>query len=206
MKIAVSDNGRVFGPGHCVVRAAVDVPRHDWAVSLAARIYEVSHLRRSFTLRSGQVATEYFDKYRFESDPELLAEIARLATSLIPTEVDGLAGLEMGGIPVAVALSAACGLPACFVRKKAKEYGTRQLCEGGEVSGKRLLIVEDVVTSAGQILLSAADLRQAGAVVTDAVCVIDRQSGGRENLAQAGITLRALFTMDELTEAGASIS
>lgn len=165
---------------------------------MAARIFEVSHLTGSFTLRSGHEATEYFDKYRFESDPALLKEIAELAVARIPADVDGLAGLELGGVPVATALSAASGLPAFFVRKRAKEYGTRQLCEGGDVQGRQLLIVEDVVTSGGQIVLSAADLRVAGARVTDALCVIDRRAGGSENLAEAGITLHALFTMDEL--------
>jgi len=167
-------------------------------------MFEVSHLTGSFTLRSGQSATEYFDKYRFESDPVLLAEIADLATACIPAGVDGLAGLELGGVPVATALSAASGLPAFFVRKQAKEYGTRNLCEGGDVSGRRLLIVEDVVTSGGQIILSAADLRAAGAQITDALCVIDRQAGGAEKLAQSGITLHVLFTMDDLIASGST--
>jgi orotate phosphoribosyltransferase len=171
-------------------------------MSLAARIYEVSHLTGSFTLRSGQETSEYFDKYRFESDPALLGEIALMAVARIPAGVDGLAGLELGGIPVATALSAASGLPAYFVRKRAKEYGTRKLCEGGEVEGRRLLIIEDVVTTAGQIELSAQDLRNAGAMVTDALCVIDRQAGGSENLARSGIALHALFTMDELNAWG----
>jgi orotate phosphoribosyltransferase len=175
-------------------------------VSLATKIFEVSHLTGSFTLRSGQHATEYFDKYRFESDPALLREIAELASSHIPSHVDGLAGLELGGVPVATALAAASGLPAFFVRKQAKTYGTRKLCEGGEVSGLRLLIVEDVVTSGGQVIASAGDLRAAGARVTDALCVIDRQDGGVENLARSGIALHALFTMGELTASGSASS
>jgi orotate phosphoribosyltransferase len=174
---------------------------HDERVSLAARIFAISHLTGTFTLRSGQVATEYFDKYRFESDPVLLADIARVAVDRIPPGVDGLAGLELGGVPVATALSAASGLPAYFVRKQAKAYGTERLCEGGEIEGLRLLIIEDVVTTAGQIALSAADLRAAGAVVTDALCVIDRESGGPEYLAREGIALHALFTMGELAAA-----
>jgi orotate phosphoribosyltransferase len=200
--------GRVLGPGHRAVSGEVVsgaiASRHDENVSLAARIFEVSHLTGSFTLRSGQQSSEYFDKYRFESDPGLLREIAALATSLIPAGTDGLAGLELGGVPVATALAAASGLPAFFVRKQAKEYGTRQLCEGGDVSGRRLLIVEDVVTSGGQIALSAGDLRGAGALVTDALCVIDRRAGGSENLTRSGIALHALFTMDELTASRSS--
>jgi orotate phosphoribosyltransferase len=174
-------------------------------MDLAARIYGASHLTGPFTLRSGRVATEYFDKYRFESDPTLLRQIAQLAAAAIPPEMDGLAGLELGGVPLATALSLLTGLPAYFVRKEAKKYGTERLCEGGDVEGLRLLVIEDVVTTGGQLVLSTDDLRAAGAVVTDALCVIDRQSGGIDLLAQSGVTLKALFTMGELQRAaGAS--
>jgi orotate phosphoribosyltransferase len=169
---------------------------------LARRIHEVSNLRGRFTLRSGVVADSYFDKYRFEGDPELLSAIACAMRDVIPSGVDALAGLEMGGIPLATALSRETGLPALFVRKVAKEHGTRKLAEGGEIEGRNLLIVEDVVTSGGQILLSTADLRGLGASVSRAVCVIDRESGGREKLAENSIALDALFTMGELEKAG----
>ena len=117
---------------------------------------------------------------------------------MIPQNVEALAGLEMGGIPIATMLSQLTGLPALFVRKKPKEYGTRKLAEGGEI-GKNLLIVEDVVTSGGQILDSARALRERHATVCDVLCVIDREAGGRENLRQDGLSLHALFTMNELT-------
>ena len=172
---------------------------------LAQSIYVASKLRGEFTLRSGVVADRYFDKYRFESDPELLADIAQEMADLIPHGVDALAGLEMGGIPLVTALSRETGVPALFVRKSAKEYGTRNLAEGGEVEGRTLLVVEDVVTSGGQILMSTADLRALGATVERAVCVIDRESGGTEKLAQEGIALDALFRMSELEEAGAAL-
>jgi sugar phosphate isomerase/epimerase len=76
----------------------------------------------------------------------------------VPPDVDALAGLEMGGIPLATMLSQETGLPTLFVRKEAKKYGTCKLAEGGEIKGRRLTIVEDVVTSGGQILLSAKEL------------------------------------------------
>jgi orotate phosphoribosyltransferase len=173
--------------------------RHDDGMSLAARIYEVSHLTGTFKLRSGLVATEYFDKYRFESDPGLLREIAELAATRIPEGTDGLAGLELGGVPVATALSLATGLPLFFVRKEAKKYGTERLCEGGDVDGLHLLVVEDVVTTGGQIVLSTDDLRALGAVITDALCVIDRESGGTDLLVQSGVVLHSLFTLSELS-------
>jgi len=168
--------------------------------SLACRIYSVSRLHGSFRLRSGAVSGEYFDKYQFESDPALLLEIADGLATRIPEHTEILAGLELGGIPVATALSIRTGLPVVFVRKHAKDYGTCRLAEGVEVSGRRLLIVEDVVTSGGQILASCEELRRAGAIVEHVVCVIDRQAGGIQALAAAGLELRSLFTKKDLDE------
>ena len=170
--------------------------------ALARSVYECAHLTGTFTLRSGQVSNEYFDKYLFESDPELLRTIASAMKELVPPDVEVLAGLELGGVPLATMLAQVTGLPALFVRKKAKEYGTRRLAEGGEVEGRRVLIVEDVITSGGQVVLSTEDLRREGATVTDVVCVIDRQAGGAEALAAAGLAMRPLFTMSELVAAG----
>lgn len=144
---------------------------------LARRIHAAAHLTGHFTLRSGRTATEYFDKYRFEGDPVLLDEIARQTAALVPSGTEVLAGLEMGGIPVVTALGRHTGLPCAFVRKQAKPYGTCRLAEGADVEGRRVLVVEDVVTSGGQILLSTADLRGLGAEVQEALCVIDREQG-----------------------------
>lgn len=152
----------------------------------------------TFVLRSGRTADRYFDKYRFESDPSLLAAIVEEMAPLVPAGTDGLAGLELGGVPIATMLSARTGLPTFFVRKQAKKYGTEKTCEGGDIRGLRLLIVEDVVTTGGQILLSAQDLRAEGAVVSHALCVIDREAGGAERVGAEAIELHALFTMADL--------
>jgi orotate phosphoribosyltransferase len=168
---------------------------------LAKKIYEASHLTGSFLLRSGQTSSEYFDKYLFEADPALLAEISAHMESLIPVETQVLAGLEMGGIPVATALSLNTGLRVCFVRKKAKEYGTCKLAEGADVKGKKITIVEDVVTTGGAILDAARELRKLGAVVENVLCVIERDRKGRENLKAEGMELHPLYTMEELKEA-----
>ncbi len=165
---------------------------------LARAIYDASHLTGRFTLRSGAVSDQYFDKYRFESDPPLLAAIAAALVALVPDGTEGLAGLELGGVPLAVQLSQVTGLPALFVRKEAKTYGTCQLAEGGAIEGRRLTVVEDVVTSGGQVVKSCGDLRDRGAVVEHALCVIDRQSGGTAALEAIGVQLRPLFTMSEL--------
>jgi orotate phosphoribosyltransferase len=171
------------------------------AVSLAGDIFERAYITGRFRLRSGAASAEYFDKYRFESDPHLLRRIAERMASLVPDGTEALAGLEMGGIPVATMLSQATGLPALFIRKKAKEYGTCRFAEGGEVEGRRLLIVEDVVTSGGQIVESVRALARRGAIVSDVVCVIDRESGGADNLRREGLRFYALFTMSALKSA-----
>lgn len=108
-----------------------------------------------FVLRSGKVSSEYFDKYMFEAEPQLLRDVAQELAPLVPSNVDALGGLELGGIPIATMLSQLTGLPTLFVRKKAKEYGTCRLAEGGEVCGRKLLIVEDVVSTGGAILEGA---------------------------------------------------
>ncbi len=169
--------------------------------TLAQTIHQRSLLRGRFVLRSGQESDRYFDKYLFESEPPLLARIADAMAELVPPGIDAIAGLELGGIPLAVMLSQRTGLPTRFVRKKAKEYGTRRLAEGGEVGGLALLVVEDVITSGGQVVLSSRELRSLGATVERALCVIDREAGGRQNLAEAGIRLTPLYTMSQLEAA-----
>lgn len=172
--------------------------------SLARRIYETSHLTGEFLLRSGATSNEYFDKYRFESHPQLLREIAGGMVEMLPPDVDALAGLELGGVPLATVASQICGLPALFVRKQAKTYGTCMLAEGGELAGRRLAVFEDVITSGGQVIESCAQLRALGAEIATVLCVIDRQAGGAERLATERLALRSLFTMTQLSEAAAS--
>ena len=165
---------------------------------LAGKIFKTSHLTGKFTLRSGQVSNEYFDKYLFESEPELLAEIAGHMSELVPEGTEILAGLEMGGIPIATALSLKTGIPSIFVRKKAKEYGTAKLAEGTDFKGRKVCVVEDVITTGGQVVMSSNDLRQLGADIEYVLCVIERDIKGRENLKKENLELLSLFTMEEL--------
>jgi orotate phosphoribosyltransferase len=155
-------------------------------------------IRGEFQLRSGAVSNEYFDKYRFESAPDLLKAIAKRLSGLLPSGIQALAGLELGGIPIATALSQQTGIPVLFVRKSAKEYGTCRLVEGGEVGGKRVVVIEDVVTSGGQLLQSSVQLRSLGAEIAAAICVVDREAGGKESLEGAGFDFRSLYTFSEL--------
>lgn len=163
---------------------------------LAKKIYDISHLTGNFLLRSGLTSTEYFDKYRFEAEPFVLNAIADHLSLLIPKNTEVLASLEMGGIPIGTALSLKSGIPSAFVRKKAKDYGTLKISEGSVIANKRVCIIEDVITTGGQVLLSAADLRAEKAIVTDVLCVILR--GSTPKLEEAGLRVTALFTMDEL--------
>ena len=165
---------------------------------LARRIHEASHLTGQFRLRSGATSPEYFDKYRFESDPELLRDVADELAALLPDGAEAVAGLELGGVPLATMVSQLSGLPALFVRKEAKDYGTCRLAEGGEVSGRRLAVIEDVVTTGGQLIASCTALRDRGADIAAVLCVIDREQGGAANLADHGLELRALYTASDL--------
>ena len=178
------------------VAAAIE-PRIDRA-ALAARVGELCRLTGDFTLRSGQVASTYIDKYLFEADPELLAAIAAHMAKLVPDTTEVVAGLELGGVPVATAISLATGLPAVFVRKEAKSYGTAKLAEGADIAGRHVLIVEDVITTGGQAAASTAQLRKLGAAVDTVLCVIDRSGGNRPGLDALNVAVRALFTTDDL--------
>lgn len=166
--------------------------------TLAARIGARCRLTGEFTVRSGQITSTYFDKYLFEADPELLTAIAAHLAELVPRSTDLLAGLELGGVPVATALSLATGLPVCFVRKKAKGYGTARLAEGADVNDRQVLIIEDVITTGGQVATSGRQLRQLGARIDTVLCVIDRSGGDHSLLGAVDISVTPLFTADEL--------
>jgi orotate phosphoribosyltransferase len=176
---------------------------------LARDIDARCRLTGEFTLRSGQVSHEYFDKYLFETDPGLLARVAVRMADLLPDDVDLqthlLGGLEMGGIPIVTALSAHTGLPALFVRKQAKEYGTCKLAEGPDVSGKRVTLIEDVITTGGAVRDATNALRAAGAIVEVVVCAIDRSPAGQNPLEDVGLEVRSVLTKAELDRARAAL-
>jgi orotate phosphoribosyltransferase len=171
---------------------------------LVERLRVTCGLRGRFVLRSGQVSDFYFDKYLFEADPVLLSAVTALAAPMIPANAEILAGLELGGVPLSTALSLSTGLPQVLVRKEAKAYGTAKLAEGPEITGRRLVVIEDVVTTGGQVVLSTEELRSRGAVIDTVLCVIDRRAKGGtgldqlDQLAQAGLSLHSVFTLDEI--------
>lgn len=169
--------------------------------TLAAAIDARCRLTGSFTLRSGQVADTYFDKYLFESDPALLHRVATQMVDLLPEDTELLGGLELGGVPIATMVAQLTGLPALFVRKKAKEYGTCKLAEGPDVAGRRVTLIEDVVTTGGAVRDATRELRAAGAVVETVVCAIDRSPAGENPLADVGLDVRPVLTRAQLDAA-----
>jgi orotate phosphoribosyltransferase len=164
----------------------------------ASAIKQRTYLTGAFRLRSGATSSVYWDKYRFESDPTLLRANATAMVALLPHSYDRLAGLELGGVPLATALSLETTTPCLFVRKQAKNYGTANIVEGGFHPGERAVVVEDIVTSGGQVCTSVEQMRELGLVINHVVCVIDREEGGAQNIANIGCQLSPLFTKTEL--------
>jgi len=170
---------------------------------LARDVDRACRLAGAFTLRSGQEATEYFDKYLFETDPALLARVAAGMAPLVPPGTDLLGGLELGGVPLVTVLSSLTGRPALFVRKEAKRYGTAKLAEGPAVAGRRVTLVEDVVTTGGAVRDATLALRAEGAVVETVLCAIDRSPSDVAPLADLGLEVRAVLTKAQLDAARA---
>ena len=127
--------------------------------ALASRIKDCAQLEGEFQLRSGKISNTYFDKFLFESDPALLHAICTEMAQLVPANTDILAGLEMGGIPVVSVLSQVTHIPAAFLRKEAKKYGTRKYAEGPDLTNKNVVLIEDVVSSGGAIVDQLNQLR-----------------------------------------------
>ncbi len=169
--------------------------------TLAADIDATCRLSGEFTLRSGQVSHEYFDKYLFEADPRLLDRVATQMVDLLPADTELLGGLELGGVPIATMVSAKTGIPALFVRKKAKEYGTCKLAEGQDVAGRRVTLIEDVITTGGAVRDATRALREAGAIVEVVVCAIDRSPAGENPLADVELEVRPVLTKAQLDAA-----
>ena len=172
--------------------------------AVGRRLREVALLQGEFVLRSGRRSSFYLDKYLFETDPQVLRGITReFGAAVRARQVAGavyhrLAAPELGAVALAAALSLEVGLPFMIVRKSSKEYGTGKDLEGRWEPGDRVALVEDVVTSGGAALQAAERLRAVGLVVEDLFCVVDREEGGTEAAAAAGLTLHALFTVGGL--------
>lgn len=152
-------------------------------------------LRGDFRLRSGAHSSYYIDKYLFSTRPDLLRRIAGALAERLPAGAQRVAGPVLGAVPLVTGVSLATGLPMLIVRvDKPKEYGTTRQVEGTLEAGERVVLVEDVVTTGGAALTAIEVLRTAGAEVLGALAVVDREQGGADAFAAAGVPFQALFT------------
>jgi len=165
---------------------------------LAQRIVETSVLRGTFTLRSGRTSDYYIDKYLFSTEPDVLAALGEAIAERIPAGVTRLAGAELGGIPLVSAASISSGKPCVFIRNARKDYGTAKQLEGRLQPEDRVLVVEDVCTSGGQVLEAVGVIESAGARVAGIIATIDREEGARDAIESAGYPFEALFTKTDL--------
>jgi orotate phosphoribosyltransferase len=170
---------------------------------LGALLVRHALLEGDFVLRSGKRSSYYLDKYRFETRPELLAPLgASLSAAVDACEPDAarLAAPALGAVVLAASASLASGRPFIIVRDEAKSYGTANRIEGAFEPGELVCLLEDVVTSGGALAEAVAAVREAGLVVRNAVCVVDREEGGSDALARLGVRLRPLFRASSLLE------
>ena len=165
---------------------------------LAKRIAEVALLRGEFTLRSGRKSNYYLDKYRFETQPDVLAALGRMLADRVTVDTDRIAGAELGAVPLAAAAGMAANKPFVFIRNQKKDYGTAKQIEGVLEPGETVMIVEDVLTTGGQVLEAVKTHQDAGAKIERIVAVIDRLEGARENIEKAGLVFESLFTSKDL--------
>ena len=165
---------------------------------LARRIAEVALLRGEFTLRSGRKSNYYLDKYRFETQPDVLIALGAMLAEHVTADVDRIAGPELGAVPLAAAAAMASGKPCIFIRNAKKEYGSNKQIEGLFHPGETVLIVEDIMTTGGQVVEAAKTIEAAGLKVKKIVGIIDRLEGARQNIESAGYVFESLFTTRDL--------
>ena len=166
--------------------------------ALAKKLVAIAYLEGDFLLASGRRSKYYFDKYRFETQPELLRGVAQLIAERIPAGTARIAGPELGAVALAAAASLASGIPFVIVRSGQKAYGTGQQIEGVYERSEPVVVVEDVMTSGGSAIQAARALVEAGCKVDTIIGVIDREEGAREAVVKAGFKLEALFSRGEL--------
>lgn len=150
-----------------------------------------------FVLTSGALSDYYIDIKKASTVPTILKRIAE-AMSGYTKGYDLLAGMELGAVPLVVALSLETGIPYVIIRKEKREHGTGKQIEGGDVNGKSVLIVEDVTTSGGSVVKTIQILRENNAEVEKVLCVVDRESGTREQLQKLEVEFIPLLTVSEI--------
>ena len=151
-----------------------------------------------FTLASGKKSSVYIDIKKAITNPEILKKIASEVID-IENNFDAVAGVAVGAVPLAVSVSLACGKPYIIIRKEQKGHGLASLFIG-EVTGKKILLVEDVTTSGGSAIFGIEQIRNAGGIIENVISVVDRNEGATETMNKMGINLVPLVRMEELIQ------
>lgn len=168
--------------------------------TLVKRVKEVAYLEGDFLLRSGKRSKFYLDKYLFETQPDILAALGEEIAKRLPAETMRIAGPELGAVPLAAAASLASKKPFFIVRNAKKDYGTSKTIEGKLEEGDNVVLVEDIVTSGGQVIEAIKNIRERGANVIKVIVVLDRLEGGKDNIlvAAPGIAYEPILTKTDL--------
>jgi orotate phosphoribosyltransferase len=150
-----------------------------------------------FVLTSGAISDYYIDIKKASTEPKILKFIAQQMNEYV-NGYDLLAGMELGAVPLVVALSLESGIPYVIIRKEKREHGTGKQIEGGDVKGKNVLVVEDVTTSGGSVVKSIQILRENNAEVEKVLVVVDRESGAREKLEKLEVEFIPLISVSDI--------
>lgn len=186
---------------------------------LITQLYEESasliymYRQEPFQLASGQMSNHYFNCKKITLHPGRLSLLAKairdevLPQSALPLP-KAAGGLTLGADPIAYSFSLACFEKGhvCMpivVRKEAKGHGTARQIEGDLTGIDEVLVFDDVITTAGSTLKAVAALREAGLKVNHAICIVDRQEGGKEALEQQQVTLHSLYKKSDFAKANA---
>ncbi len=152
-----------------------------------------------FTLTSGRKSDYYVDLRAVITKPKLLKKVA-LEMSKHAAGADKIAGVELGAVPIAAALSLETDIPYLMIRKHRKGHGAGNIVEGGLAEGEKVLFVEDTVTTAGSLIRAIAAVREHGGLVDKAIVIVDREEGAREALEGIGVELISLASIGRLKE------
>lgn len=150
-----------------------------------------------FVLTSGATSDYYIDIKKASTNPSILKKIAKSMADY--TEgYDLLAGMELGAVPLVVALSLETNIPYVIIRKEKKEHGTGKQIEGGDVKGKRVLVIEDVTTSGGSVVKTINIIREKQGIVDEVLAVVDRESGAEEKLQSLDTSFIPLLSISDI--------
>jgi len=153
----------------------------------------------NFTLASGRKSDYYVDLRAVITRPEMLRKVAASMAQHIG-DAEKIAGVELGAVPIAAALALETNIPYLMVRKQKKEHGAGKLVEGELADGDKVLFVEDTVTTAGSLVKALVAVRELGGFVDRAIVIVDREEGAKEALAEEGVELISLASIERLRE------